>query len=195
MCRNLWVKGFSHQWRFSQCLCQHKGLGRCQQECATCLLMDLPFFPYQVLYLKGSTWYAKAFCVIPKNSFYTQIAREINNPKKQDEFPCLSLWLVGRFWFSLLFTWYIFECPILGHIGDYFSLLQPNLHWPGLALHLSRTSHSEKKSSLLRLKYFFRGSGNLSSLFSFWLLIIFTSSWQKTHIKIIPLLRELTYPT
>ena len=100
---------------------------------------------------------------------------------------------------SLTHLTHFFGCP---RAWDYFSLLQADLHWPSLALHLSRTSHFEKmllfccpntSSAALRICL----SSDLSSVFSFWLFptLIFTSSWQKTPTKILSLLRHLAYHT
>lgn len=136
--------------RFSQCLCQLAELGRCEQKRATCLLMDIPFFLYRVLYLTCSTWHAKAFCMIPKNSFYTQVARGNKESKETWWIPLSQSVVGGWIWFSLLLTCYIFWMPdFRAYMGLFFFAMWANLHWPGLALHLSRTSHSEKNSSRL----------------------------------------------
>lgn len=114
-----------------------------------------------------------------------------------------SLVSVCGWWVDLLLSLshltHFFGCPTL---RDYFPLVQADLHWPGLALHLSRTSRSEKMFFFCCPNTSTGGlvtclSSDLSSVFSFCLFptLIFTGSWQKTPIKILSLLRQCTYHT
>lgn len=122
MCRNLWVEEFGHQW--SKNTIQSMPLSTCRIRkvwTEMLYLPTIPFFLYRVLYFKCSTWYAKAFCMIPKKSFFTQVARGNKESKESWWIPLSQSLLGGWIWFSLLLTWYIFWMSNFGaYIGLFF---------------------------------------------------------------------------